>query len=126
MVDKLKFDLFFHVRSAAARMCVSNAAFILLLGRFDGDELWFRIEGVFLSAVEVGVHSLLTNLLHLFYFKRHRVCQVIEELNFILSFGRQLLDLLLVVLFLAVLALSMHRIHVRFIHVYIVDTLFFE
>lgn len=126
MVDEIKFDPLFHVLAAATRMRVSDAAFVLLLGCFDGDELWFGIKRVLQPAVSVGVHSLLTNRLHLFYFKRHSVCQVIEELDFILSFRRQLLDLLLFVLFVAVLALSVHRVHIRFIHVHIVDALLFE
>ena len=108
MIDKLKFDPFFDMLATAPLMCICNSTFVLLLGRFHGDELRIGVVGFVLMAVPDWVHSLLWHQLCFLVLdlERHRVRQVVEELDLVLSFGRQLLHLLLVVLLISVLALA--------------------
>ena len=92
----LRLDRLVYMLATAARMRIADPSLDFLLGGADRQKLWFGNSG----AITRGEHPRLLPIILFQDLQRHRIRQVIEQLDFILAFRLKLLHLLLIALHL--------------------------
>ena len=94
VIHQLKLDRFINMLATTTRVRIADPTLDFLLSGANRQELWFRNRG----AITRREHPRLLPIILLQDLKRHRVRQVIEQLDFILAFRLKLLHLLLIAL----------------------------
>ena len=115
VIHQLKLDRLVNMLATTARVRIADPTLDFLLSGANRQELWFRNRG----AITRREHPRLLPIILLQDLKRHRVRQVIEQLDFILAFRLKLLHLLLIALRLGRASpivpplAAMHRLLIR-------------